>query len=154
MSEEADSRRVQAELDEEEIQNNQSISMEDEELNEEEKIEDPNDNDDDDDDDDDEDDSETDDDESIEQEEAVTVEEEANNEHEMLDDDVYDSKMRELESNLVQNQYNYQTYIDILKLAKENADLTKLREYREKMSELFPLTESKSTKIWQLILNK
>jgi hypothetical protein len=139
MSEETNS-RVQAELDEEEIQNNQSFSMEDEELNEEEKIEDPND---DDDDDDDEDDSETDDEESIEQDEADTAEDEANNEQEMLDDDEYDSKMKELETNLVQNQYNYQTYIDILKLAKENADLNKLREYREKMSELFPLTESR-----------
>ena len=144
MSEETNS-RVQAELDEEEIQNNQSFSMEDEELNEEEKIEDPNEDDDDeDDDDDDEDDSETDDDESIEQDEAAT-EDDANNEQEMLDDDEYDSKMKELESNLVQNQFNYQTYIDILKLAKENADLSKLREYREKMSELFPLTESRPT---------
>jgi hypothetical protein len=55
----------------------------------------------------------------------------------------YELKLGELEQILQANKYQYQTYVDIIKLAKDNIDMIKLREYREKMSDLFPLTESK-----------
>jgi hypothetical protein len=55
----------------------------------------------------------------------------------------YESKLAEFEQILQSNKYQYQTYVDIIKLAKDNSDMIKLREYREKMSDLFPLAESK-----------
>lgn len=57
----------------------------------------------------------------------------------------YQTKLAELEQIIGQNKFQYQTYIDIINLAKENAEFNKLREYREKMSQVFPLTESNWT---------
>ncbi|CAF0720727.1 unnamed protein product [Brachionus calyciflorus] len=55
----------------------------------------------------------------------------------------YESKLAELEQIINQNKFQYQTYIDIINLTKEHGEFNKLREYREKMSQVFPLTESK-----------
>ena len=60
----------------------------------------------------------------------------------MLDASEYTSQLTILEQAIINSPFQYQSYIDIIKLAKNNTDFTKLREYRQKMSEMFPLTES------------
>ncbi len=55
----------------------------------------------------------------------------------------YQTKMSELENLIAQNKLDYQSYVDIIQLSRKNADFNKLREYREKMSDAFPLTECK-----------
>jgi hypothetical protein len=64
-------------------------------------------------------------------------------ETEKLNENEFQQKLDELEKSIFDNKYQYQCYVDIIKLARDNGHLTKLREYREKMSELFPLSESK-----------
>lgn len=54
----------------------------------------------------------------------------------------FDKKLAQLEEIINENKFQYQTYIDIIKLTKERGEFNKLREYREKMSQVFPLTES------------
>jgi hypothetical protein len=67
---------------------------------------------------------------------------EASGDKEMLNEDEYKKKLDELEALIGANKYQYQYYVDIIKLTRDNGDLNKLREYRQKMSELYPLTES------------
>lgn len=58
-----------------------------------------------------------------------------------LGDEVYKQKLKELEDSIQANKYQYQSYVDIIKLTRDQEDSTKLKEYRKQMSELFPLTE-------------
>jgi hypothetical protein len=69
-------------------------------------------------------------------------EDEMDEEKEKIDDQTYQAKLSELENRIAQNKLDYQTYVDIISLAKNNADFNKLREFRQKMSEVFPLTET------------
>lgn len=91
-----------------------------------------------DDDDDDLDDDEDDDDDDDEEDE----DEEAENKQDLLNEQDFKHKLAELESMISENKFQYQPYVDIIKLTRDNGDFNKLREYRLKMSELFPLTES------------
>ncbi len=68
----------------------------------------------------------------------------ANTDVQMLDPNEYELQFKTLEQAIYENPCNYQLYVDILKLARENMDFTRLQEFRQKMSEMFPLTESKS----------
>jgi hypothetical protein len=70
---------------------------------------------------------------------------EATNETEMLDPGEYEAQFKTLEQAIYESPCNYQLYVDIIKLAKDNMDFTKLREFRQKMSDMFPLTESQSS---------
>lgn len=90
------------------------------------------------DDDDDLDDDEDDDDDDDEEDE----DEEAENKQDLLNEQDFKHKLAELESMISENKFQYQPYVDIIKLTRDNGDFNKLREYRLKMSELFPLTES------------
>ena len=64
-------------------------------------------------------------------------------ETEKLNENEFQQKLDELEKSIVENKYQYQFYVDIIKLTRDNGNLNKLREYREKMSEVFPLSEGK-----------
>ena len=55
----------------------------------------------------------------------------------------FDNKFSVLKNSIEENKFSYQNYVDIIELTRNHGDLTNLRIYREKMSELFPLTESK-----------
>ena len=94
--------------------------------------------------DDDEDDDDSEDDESIDDDESSSdssTENEVNNANK-LDDAEYEKRFSELEGLISQNQYQYQYYVDIIKLTRDNEKFDKLKYYREKMSEIFPLPES------------
>jgi hypothetical protein len=58
------------------------------------------------------------------------------------DDNEFEEKFNVLKASIEENKYTYQNYVDIIDLTKKHGDLDNLRIYREKMSELFPLTES------------
>jgi squamous cell carcinoma antigen recognized by T-cells 3 len=58
------------------------------------------------------------------------------------DDNEFEEKLNVLKASIEENKYTYQNYVDIIDLTKKHGDLDNLRVYREKMSELFPLTES------------
>jgi len=60
----------------------------------------------------------------------------------MLSEADYKLKLNQLEALIAENRLQYQPYVDIIQLSRDNADLNKLREYREKMSEVYPLTET------------
>lgn len=75
-------------------------------------------------------------DESVEEDEKNEMETEQKNE------ESFESKLAQLEQIINQNKFQYQIYIDIINLTKEHGEFNKLREYREKMSQVFPLTES------------
>ena len=104
----------------------------------------------------DEDDDDDDDETSTDDEDDDGEDDEDDDEVEMTDENKlplkeYELKLGEFEQILQSNKYQYQTYVDIIKLAKDNSDMIKLREYREKMSDLFPLAESK---MYFFFLNK
>ena len=77
-------------------------------------------------------------------------EEEEEEDQELLDDDdddddegdEFEEKFNVLKASIEENKFAYQNYVDIIDLTKKHGDLNNLRGYREKMSELFPLTES------------
>jgi hypothetical protein len=54
----------------------------------------------------------------------------------------FEEKLNLLKKSIEDNKFVYQNYVDIIELTRSNGDLNNLRTYREKMSELFPLTES------------
>lgn len=58
-----------------------------------------------------------------------------------LSDEEYEKQLKVLEESIQANKFQYQSYVDIIKLAKENNDFSKLKEYREQMSDCFPLAE-------------
>ena len=74
-------------------------------------------------------------------------------ESEKLDESQFQSKLNELEKLISENKYQYQLYVDIIKLTRDNGNLIKLREYREKMCELFPLSEGNVFYVKELKLN-
>ena len=61
-----------------------------------------------------------------------------------LDDDKYQVKLSQLEDSIKENKFQYQSYVDIIELSRNQSDMNKLKEYREKMCQLYPLTESKN----------
>jgi hypothetical protein len=63
-------------------------------------------------------------------------------ENEKMDENEFKLKLAELEKLLSENKFQYQVYVDIIKLTRDNGNLDKLREYREKMSDAFPLAET------------
>ena len=79
-------------------------------------------------------------------------ENEAASEVQMLDPGEYETQFKTLEQAIYESPCNYQLYVDIIKLAKDNMDFTRLREFRQKMSEMFPLTESQSFKKLMFII--
>lgn len=58
---------------------------------------------------------------------------------EMLDANEYNRQLQTLEANIYENSSYYQAYIDIINLTKSNMDFDKLRAYRQKMIEVFPM---------------
>ena len=72
-------------------------------------------------------------------------EDEDNIEHDTEDKD-FEEKLNFLKSSIEENKFTYQNYVDIIELTRNHGDLNNLRIYREKMSELFPLTESNKMK--------
>ena len=72
-------------------------------------------------------------------------------ETEKLNENEFQQKLDELEKSIAENKYQYQFYVDIIKLTRDNGNLDKLREYREKMSELFPLSESENNPDFNLL---
>ena len=46
-------------------------------------------------------------------------------------------------SQLSKNPYLYDTHIELIKLLKQLGELEQLRDARQRMSDLFPLTEGK-----------
>ena len=45
------------------------------------------------------------------------------------------------------NPYHYQSHVELIKLIRDYGDLDKLRDARENMSKIFPLTEGKYSNI-------
>jgi hypothetical protein len=59
-----------------------------------------------------------------------------------MNDSEFHTRLTELENQIAENRFQYQSYVDIITLLRNNGELNKLREYRQKMSEAFPLTET------------
>lgn len=59
-----------------------------------------------------------------------------------LPDQEYQTKLAELEAQIEQNKYQYQCYVDLIKLTRNQSDVVKLALYRQQMSQLYPLTET------------
>uniref|UniRef100_A0A3Q0S8U8 Spliceosome associated factor 3, U4/U6 recycling protein n=1 Tax=Amphilophus citrinellus TaxID=61819 RepID=A0A3Q0S8U8_AMPCI len=81
--------------------------------------------------------------ESEEEEEGMGVE---NSDEDEEDDSSEDEKENEaeiqrLEEQLSINAFDYNCHVDLIKLLKQEGELFRLRKARQKMSELFPLTE-------------
>lgn len=81
---------------------------------------------------------------SISDSEDEKIDDEMTENAEMLDSKEYQTQFQLLENSILENPFQYQFYIDIIKLTKDNIDFDKLREFRQKMSQVFPLTE----KLW------
>ncbi|CAH1802142.1 unnamed protein product [Owenia fusiformis] len=60
------------------------------------------------------------------------------------DDDKHSLKIQELEAQITSNPYMYDPHVELISLLRAEGELTKLREARERMSNIFPLTE----KLW------
>ena len=58
-----------------------------------------------------------------------------------IDDDKQDAELANLNTKVQENPFNYQSHIDYINLAREYGNLDHLRSARQKMSEIFPLTE-------------
>ena len=58
-----------------------------------------------------------------------------------IDDDKQDAELATLNAKVQENPFNYQSHIDYINLAREYGNLDHLRSARQKMSEVFPLTE-------------
>ncbi|XP_072456311.1 squamous cell carcinoma antigen recognized by T-cells 3 [Notamacropus eugenii] len=52
-----------------------------------------------------------------------------------------EAEIQRLEEQLSINAFDYNCHVDLIKLLRQEGELTKLRRARQKMSELFPLTE-------------
>uniref|UniRef100_A0AAV2MSC0 Spliceosome associated factor 3, U4/U6 recycling protein n=1 Tax=Knipowitschia caucasica TaxID=637954 RepID=A0AAV2MSC0_KNICA len=57
------------------------------------------------------------------------------------DDKENEAEIQRLEEQLSINAFDYNCHIDLIKLLKQEGELIRLRKARQKMSELFPLTE-------------
>lgn len=82
-------------------------------------------------------------DEKIENEDEESSDEDDYEMDETKNESEYQENLTRLKTAIEENKFFYQNYIDILKLSKDHGDYVTLKMYREKMSEQFPLTESK-----------
>ncbi|XP_028681170.2 squamous cell carcinoma antigen recognized by T-cells 3 [Erpetoichthys calabaricus] len=57
------------------------------------------------------------------------------------DDKENEAEIQRLEEQLSINAYDYNCHVDLIKLLRQEGELVRLRRARQKMSELFPLTE-------------
>ncbi|XP_042297367.1 squamous cell carcinoma antigen recognized by T-cells 3-like [Sceloporus undulatus] len=71
--------------------------------------------------------------EELESEESSAEDEEKENE----------AEIQRLEEQLSINAFDYNCHLDLIKLLHQEGELVKLRRARQKMSELFPLTEGR-----------
>ncbi|XP_075881793.1 spliceosome associated factor 3, U4/U6 recycling protein isoform X2 [Nelusetta ayraudi] len=78
-----------------------------------------------------------------EQEEDGMAEEEEEEEEEDSSEDEKENEaeIQRLEEQLSINAFDYNCHVDLIKLLKQEGELLRLRKARQKMSELFPLTE-------------
>ena len=88
-----------------------------------------------------------DDEDSEDNEDNEDSEEEEDNKMETLNEAEYKEKFEFLEKSIAENPYGYENYVAIIKLLREQGEFKLLREYRTKMSEIFPLSESKAAKM-------
>ena len=105
------------------------------------------DEDDDDDDEDDEDDDDDDDDDDEDDKDESDEAENSNKSDEKMDtisEEEFNTKFNALKSAIDENPLHYDGYVEIIKLLRNNGELNLLREYRTKMRNIYPLTESKS----------
>ncbi|KAL9980223.1 hypothetical protein ACROYT_G008778 [Oculina patagonica] len=54
---------------------------------------------------------------------------------------VHDPRIQQLELQVASNPYHYDSHVELIKLLRESGDLDKVRNAREGMSKVFPLTE-------------
>ncbi len=66
-----------------------------------------------------------------------------NEQDDQEDEKEFEIKLNQLKQSINDNKYVYQNYVDIISLTRDHGDLNNLRTYRQLMSDLFPLTESK-----------
>ncbi|XP_069475565.1 squamous cell carcinoma antigen recognized by T-cells 3 [Ambystoma mexicanum] len=65
----------------------------------------------------------------------------SSSEEEEEDDKENEAEIQRLEEQLSINAFDYNCHVDLIKLLRQEGELVKLRRARQKMSELFPLTE-------------
>ncbi|KAM3611807.1 uncharacterized protein V6R79_024445 [Siganus canaliculatus] len=77
-----------------------------------------------------------------EEEEGMGVENSDDDEDESSEDEKEnEAEIQRLEEQLSINAFDYNCHVDLIKLLKQEGELFRLRKARQKMSELFPLTE-------------
>lgn len=54
---------------------------------------------------------------------------------------IHDPRIQQLELQVASNPYHYDSHVELVKLLRESGDLDRLRDAREGMSKIFPLTE-------------
>lgn len=54
---------------------------------------------------------------------------------------VHDPRIQQLELQVASNPYHYDSHVELVKLLRESGDLDRLRDAREGMNKIFPLTE-------------
>ena len=59
-----------------------------------------------------------------------------------LSESEYKEKFEALEKSIAENPFGYENYVSIIKLLRDHGEFKPLRDYRTKMSETFPLSES------------
>ncbi|XP_047447825.1 squamous cell carcinoma antigen recognized by T-cells 3 [Mugil cephalus] len=81
-------------------------------------------------------------DEEEEEEEGMGVENSDDEEDDSSEDEKEnEAEIQRLEEQLSINAFDYNCHVDLIKLLKQEGELLRLRKARQKMSELFPLTE-------------
>ncbi|MEQ2202696.1 hypothetical protein XENOCAPTIV_012651 [Xenoophorus captivus] len=76
------------------------------------------------------------------EEEGMGVENSEDEEDDSSEDDKEnEAEIQRLEEQLSINAFDYNCHVDLIKLLKQEGELCRLRKARQKMSELFPLTE-------------
>lgn len=77
-----------------------------------------------------------------EEEEGMGVENSEDEEEDSSEDEKEnEAEIQRLEEQLSINAFDYNCHVDLIKLLKQEGELIRLRKARQKMSELFPLTE-------------
>ncbi|KAM4616482.1 squamous cell carcinoma antigen recognized by T-cells 3 isoform 2-T2 [Polymixia lowei] len=88
--------------------------------------------------------------ESDEEEEGMGIENSDDEEDDSSEDEKEnEAEIQRLEEQLSINAFDYNCHVDLIKLLRQEGELSRLRRARQKMSELFPLTEE----IWLDWLN-
>lgn len=82
------------------------------------------------------------DDEESDEDENEMSQDETDIEKEKAGEEEYNLKLNELENIINQDKFQYQSYVEIIKLTRDKGEFNKLREYRQKMSQVFPLSEN------------